>query len=346
MMNVLWYVSDLCACGIVRADVPARQLNQTGRIRAVVKRDSVLSDLFGTDLIVIQRGCVEQHRHWMKLAQARGIPVVYDLDDDLFSVPEHVKDAHDYFSRPQAKAIIAEMLQQADLVTVSTPTMAEVAQKYTRRPIVIVGNCVDLGHAEATMNRTKPARLTIGWHGSAVHLGDTAIVKDALVQVLQKHDEVDLSLWGHFEGKHFDGAFDVFGPRVQYHNWAQPMDLYAILSTFDIGLAPLDDTPFNVCKSAVKWMEYAAAEVPCICSPLAPYQGVVADGDTGLLPTTNDTAGWLECLEALVTSRHLRSSVARGAKLEVLRKYDNTIVSKHWEATFQKVLAGARHAAA
>jgi glycosyltransferase involved in cell wall biosynthesis len=81
---------------------------------------------------------------------------------------------------------------------------------------------------------------------------------------------------------------------------------------WDIGLAPLADTPFNACKSAIKTLDYAALGLAVLASDTEVYRGSVADGPGGLL-VRNDSGAWYRALLRLVQDHLLRRELAAGA---------------------------------
>ncbi len=80
-----------------------------------------------------------------------------------------------------------------------------------------------------------------------------------------------------------------------------------------IGLVPLDDSRFSRSKSAVKYLDYASAGIPAICSKVAPYANVVEHGVTGVL-CENDTEAWVEAIYELVQSASKRQSLGESAR--------------------------------
>ncbi len=69
-----------------------------------------------------------------------------------------------------------------------------------------------------------------------------------------------------------------------------PVEQYPkLLAGFDIGLAPLIDSPFNRCKSDLKYVEYGKVGVPAVFSKVGPYTRSVKHGETGFSPRTPRT---------------------------------------------------------
>jgi hypothetical protein len=59
---------------------------------------------------------------------------------------------------------------------------------------------------------------------------------------------------------------------VELAPWADLADYPQEMSRGDVGLVPLDDIPFNQCKSWLKGVEFAGAGVPFIASRTEPYR--------------------------------------------------------------------------
>ena len=76
-----------------------------------------------------------------------------------------------------------------------------------------------------------------------------------------------------------------------------------------IGLAPLLDTPFNLCKSPIKAMDYAALGLVVLASDTPVYRGSIADGPAGQL-VPNSPAAWYAALNWLLRNRDERRTIA------------------------------------
>jgi glycosyltransferase involved in cell wall biosynthesis len=58
----------------------------------------------------------------------------------------------------------------------------------------------------------------------------------------------------------------------------------------DIAFMPLADTPFNNCKSDLKFVEAGAHGLACIATPVV-YGATIRDGETGLIIRTPEEFG-------------------------------------------------------
>ncbi len=158
--------------------------------------------------------------------------------------------------------------------------------------------------------------MRIGWGGSIGHFDDMAKISDRLINWIMSRDNVHLYLmcadqiWELFEALPADrkrrfatGALD---------------DYYSFVSHLDIGIAPLEDTPFNRSRSDVKFLEYAAHGVVPVLQATGPYLGSVKQGRTGFLFKTPDEL--ISTLDHLVSDASVRLSVSASAREYVLRE--------------------------
>ena len=117
----------------------------------------------------------------------------------------------------------------------------------------------------------------------------------------------------------------------------QYQQLARYVGSFDVGIAPIADIPFNRAKSNVKVKEYAAMGVPWLASPIGPYAGLgekqggrlVADGR------------WHEELERLVDDERARRKLAkRGVKWGDGQRLRRNMGG--WEQAVRRALERAR----
>ena len=74
---------------------------------------------------------------------------------------------------------------------------------------------------------------------------------------------------------------------------------------------PLNDDPFSRGKSAFKLIQYLAAGIPAIASPVGENQVVLRDGETGLFADSPEE--WADAMRRL-TDEHVRETMAANAR--------------------------------
>jgi len=268
---------------------------------------------YRADIIATQRYAVPS----MAAAEAliahcrgTGATLLYDLDDDLLHIPPTHPDAADL--QPKAR-LVERLLRGADTVWVSTPALAARVAP-VRSGAVVLQNALDerlWGDRPRERSQQVPVRILC--MGTATHAADFALIQPALlrlhaefgrrisVELLGVTAQPDLPEWISRPAMPVTAS----GSYPGFITWLtrQP--------GWDIGLAPLADTPFNRCKSAIKTLDYAALGIPVLASDVAVYRGSLADGPGGLL-VANTAVAWHGALSQLVRDRALRARLARG----------------------------------
>ena len=322
MVRVKWFLSDLNACGHVRGEVPARELNGRTGVRVDCKTVAMGSDLPGTDVMVFQRSTKRGMLDFMRTAQRWGVACVYDLDDDLFQVPACIPDARKYFETPEAQEALRGFLREADLVTVSTRELGLRLGAVSERPRMVVENALDFEAWESAgarrMAEDRSGRCVVGWMASRSHQQDAGLVMPALEAVLATRPWVSVNFMGWIGPGEVPAGWKRFGERVLFSPWVPIEDLPERMAGWDVGLAPLEDTSFNRAKSAVKALQYWALGIPVVASWVTPYVGVVDQG-TGWVPE-NVHEEWvtalMEATERDGMKRRARGMAGRARGLE------------------------------
>ncbi|MFO1025107.1 MAG: glycosyltransferase [Acetobacteraceae bacterium] len=255
------------------------------------------------DIIVTQRHAIPDRAAADALAaQARrvGASLVYDLDDDLLTVPPSHPDATTL--RPKAR-VVRHMLEQADRVSVaSTGLMQRLAT--IRHDAVLVPNGLDerIWAYGPTPPRWQPWPLRILCMGSTTHERDLALILPALERLAAEcQDRVVIDIIGMTPVfKLPDFVRRIVPPFFATQSYPAFVHwINAITPGWHIGLAPLADTGFNRCKSPIKAMDYAALGLAVLASDVPAYRGSLADGEVGQL-VPNDPNAWLDALSWLV----------------------------------------------
>jgi glycosyltransferase involved in cell wall biosynthesis len=282
----------------------------------VVMADADTARHYRADVIATQRHAVPDGASAKRLAahcRRQGIALLYDLDDDLIDVgPEHPEYAE---LQPKA-ALVAQLVETADAVWVSTSALGDKLAGMGRHA-TIVANGLDerIWAAPSPSPSPNSGPLRILYMGSATHDADFALVAPALARLV-----------GESSGR---VAFDMIGvsAKPDMPPWVNrvPMPVLAAQSYpgfvgwaarrggWDVGVAPLADTPFNRCKSAIKAMDYAGMGLPIIASDMPAFRGSLADGRGGMLAANTDAA-WYDALALLINNPQLRTALAADAR--------------------------------
>jgi glycosyltransferase involved in cell wall biosynthesis len=255
--------------------------------------------------------------------------IVYDTDDDVFSA-DLPPGAEDILERD----LVARILGLADLVTVATPVLAERLAPRTRVPIRVLRNALEPAWYEP--NRPGQAEETPGsprvvYHGATIRLRDYEIARPAVDTVAGEFGSLR-RVWLGGDRERLAGVVDEVRPWV---SGAPEFAAGLVAARPDIGLVPLQDTPYNRARSELHWLEYALAGAPAIVSGLGgpgPYD-VVRDGVDGLVARSRDD--WERQLRALAASPALRSDLAGRARERVLAEYTVATRAPSWADAYR-----------
>jgi GT2 family glycosyltransferase/glycosyltransferase involved in cell wall biosynthesis len=270
---------------------------------------------YRADVFVTQRhavGDLDKADGLIRHCRRHGTTLLYDLDDDLRHIPRDHPDAA--LLRPRTR-LVARLLRDADSVWVSTSSLAATLVDI-RDDVRVVRNGLDErlwgGATLPTQPHQGPVRIL--FMGTATHDADFAIVENALARlksVFAEHVSIelvgvsarsDLPDWVSRTRMSVSAGLSYPG----FVNWITRQH-------WDIGIAPLADTPFNRCKSDIKALDYAALGLPMLASDHVAYHGTIADGPGGwLLP--GDVDAWFDALAQLVRNAKLRSHLADRAR--------------------------------
>lgn len=286
------------------------------------------SELFGCDAVLIYRLLDDRATRIVSQLRARGIGVVYDNDDDFRYTPKENPFYRSQRQRERAWAASVDVARRADVVTVTSATLAERYAHSGVHHVRVIENQLPSGKL-----RRKPRRhrgLVIGWVAGHEHAGDARALRipDALREIQARHDDV------HVECVGVDLGLDE---RYKHSESVAFNDLPQVMARWDIAIAPLADTAFNATRSDIKIKEYAASQLPWLASPHGPYAGLGEEQGGRLV----DDGDWTSALEALVIDSRARKSLAKAGE-RWARSQSTDAVAERWEAALTDAAEQAR----
>jgi glycosyltransferase involved in cell wall biosynthesis len=108
---------------------------------------------------------------------------------------------------------------------------------------------------------------------------------------------------------------DVHIERVP---WSSATEAHSLAGAH-IGVMPLTDDAWSRGKCAFKLLQYMAAALPCVASPVGANTEAVMDGINGFHAT--DVDEWERSLEKLIVSPELRASFGAKGRQHVEQRY-------------------------
>ncbi|WP_152541097.1 glycosyltransferase [Sulfitobacter noctilucae] len=257
------------------------------------------------------------------------LPILYDLDDPLFSVSAYETYRNMEALDPAMKAhFLSEaprylsMMNGADVLSVSTPGMAQHAELYTNRPVFVRRNFADIetlesGAAAIAEDRLEDGLFRVAFSsGSQGHEVDLAEIIEPLTEFVLDDPDRRLMLIGHFDTAHLPNGLERQIETVKFTDY--PQYLHA-LRRANCTVMPLCDDAFNRCKSAVRVLDAAAVAVPAIVGTVGDLDNVVEHGKTGFVAQT--PGDWMSALRELAADPGAAADIGVKARQALEQKW-------------------------
>lgn len=311
-MNVLSFgLTD--GSGFWRVGIPFGALRQHGHTCVMSSNAINDQELAWADTIIL-KNVVDQMGIASALAmrEMKGCKLVVDIDDDLEVADDH--PLKNIYTKDETRFTQQQTAKVVDLVTCTTPYLAEKLKKYNKNVHVIPN------YYEPTWfnvkQRTHDGPLRIGWAGGGTHEKDLEMMTRVMHTIKDKYG-VEIVARGDTRIKKMWGNDVEYFPTVPIEYYPEALASMAI----DIGICPLTENEFNRCKSPIKFFEYSLLGIPSVCSP-------TVYGNLPVTTTAKTEEQWISELSRLIELPKLRKQ--RG---EVAKQYvqENFNIENHWK---------------
>jgi len=296
-MGFLSFMGDVAGCGVLRVITPYLLINYLN-IPEVLINTSYLSNYVGEvnfyknqSFVQFQRSATEQHlkihKHFKTQIQPNiNIPLIYEIDDLLTDIPKW-NFAHDYYN--QNLKYIEIMMRESNFIITSTYKLKKVYEKYNKNIKVIQNHLAKFIWGDITLKHDvykEGDKVRILWAGSQNHFKHPSMTGvpnggdfgHKLMDFIRK--TVDKYQWV------FMGALPIeledIRDKIEFHGWQNTFAYPKYIKSLnvDMGIAPLEQSLFNECKSNIKSLEFCACGIPGVYSHIEPYKFMSTICDT------------------------------------------------------------------
>lgn len=301
--NIFYLVSEYQGCAWYRCHVPGFELRKQGNY-VVLEHQIDRSAIESFDVIVFQRQIHPAILNAINYANSLGKLTVYELDDDLWHLDRN-NPAFEYWNNEERLRAAEACIRACQVVTTTTPYLAKQLSRFNPNVVVLPnmlpGYCWDV-----EPRRQRKDKVKIGWAGSNSHWSDLELISELVEQLLSDFPQVEFHLAGMTEYPFKDHE------RIIKQSSVRIEELAGLIKNFDIGLAPVVDSPFNRGKSDLKFLEYGMAWVPFIGSKVEPYVHTIEQGENGFI--ASNPKDWLKYTRRLVEDVSLRIEMTKKAR--------------------------------
>lgn len=248
--------------------------------------------------------------------------LVYDVDDAIWLTGRQT-GGHPLGVLKGTARKVRWLAERAEHVMAGNEILAEHLAAYAER-VTVVPSLVDPPSYRLHEHR-QDATVTLGWVGSATTATYLRRIVPALEQFARSSTQaVRLLVVG---GR----APSIRGVRVEERSWSPASEREALAET-DIGLMPLDDTPWSRGKCAYKSLQYMASGIP----PVVDDVGISAKVVSGAGCVASSPDDWLEGLIALAGDAALRARLGETGR----RRVEEEFSLQRWAPTIASILRG------
>lgn len=247
--------------------------------------------------------------------------LIYDFDDAImYSARRPEKAWSSHFSR------FRQTVGMMDMVIAGNHYLAELAQRFNDN-VQVLPTGMDTQAFDLPDKRPDDGKVRLVWIGSKSTLTYLKQLGPVLEQLGRQHPHLVLRII-------CDAFPNLTEIEVEERIWS--LDTQAAdLAACDIGLAPLPDNRFTRGKCGFKILQYAAAGLPTVGSPVGVNVDFVGAPQHGLTATTPEQ--WTEALTHLISDPGLRGDMGRRAQ-QFSRQFDAAPIGEKFVTIIQKSL--------
>lgn len=274
------------------------------------------------DLVWIEKEALPWLPTWLERALLRGMPYVLDFDDAVF----HNYDLHrSALVRRTLGQRLDRLMAHAALVTCGNDYLAQRAQRAGAARVEIVPTVIDLEHYQLFAHTgAAPLVPRIVWIGSPSTAKYLRALAAPLAALAERHT---------FQLRVIGANVVIPGVDVECLAWTEATEVAAIAAC-EVGIMPLDDSPWERGKCGYKLIQYMACGLPVVASPVGVNRDIVSTGVNGYL--AGSEAEWVDALAGLLDDVQLRQQMGRAGRKIVEQKYSVQVTAPRLARLYRK----------
>jgi glycosyltransferase involved in cell wall biosynthesis len=233
---------------------------------------------------------------------------VFDVDDAIYvRKPRRLGEAPN--QSPWRKKKFAATCRWVDEVAAGNDVLAGVARA-SARAVTVLPTSIDTA-AYQTTTATAADPPTVVWIGSPENLIYLEMIRPALARLTVRNPTLKMRV--------ICSQFPLW-PEINVESiaWSSASEAGS-LAAAHIGVMPLTDDAWSRGKCAFKLLQYMAAGLPCVASPVGANTEAVIDGVNGFHARTVDD--WERSLQSLIESPELRARFGANGRAHVESRY-------------------------
>jgi glycosyltransferase involved in cell wall biosynthesis len=258
---------------------------------------------------------------WLeRLAALLNRRLIYEFDDAMHLRPPFASDGYRWVDLNAP----AEILRKSRAAVVGSPWLVEFASRHCDC-VRVIPTCLDTDALPVRLSENHP--LVVGWigtRGGFLYLNELAPV---IAELQREHGFVFRVV--------SNGTFDADGLVVENIPWSESRER-ELLQSFDIGIMPLAQAPFERGKAGFKLLQYLTVGSAAIASPVGVNIDICGEDEERALMATSP-ADWRRQIGRLLTDEPLRRRLAGAGPSFVKEHFDIRVAVDRWEALLREL---------
>lgn len=236
------------------------------------------------------------------------IPIASDYDDAIF----HQYDSHNNIVlRRVLGTKIDRLMKSSTLVLAGNTYLAERALAAGSSRVEIVPTVVDAATYSFQQRNITDRGPRIGWVGMPSTWRE--FMRPAMPMITDVASAHSARICAVGAGNQADAH-----PSLDNEAWSEETEV-GLIQGMDIGIMPLNDSPWARGKCGYKLIQYMACGLPVVASPVGVNSEIVEHGVNGFLASSE--AEWREALNTLLGNRELRLRMGSAGRKKVEQEY-------------------------
>jgi processive 1,2-diacylglycerol beta-glucosyltransferase len=235
----------------------------------------------------------------------------YAFDDNFELWVKHVNVKSKHYGD-----VFDVFLEACDGILVTSKSLIEAFSKKQSNAVLIPNMLDERLLVPKVIDNRNAKLIRIGYMGTKTHNRDLQIVLPAFHQLYKQYgDELSFEFIGILTrdelGKYPELSglpVHIISPRPNEIEYPLFMLWYTQHISWDIAVAPLEDSSFNSYKSDVKVLDYAAIGAAGVYSYCASYKDTVNNKENGLI-VDNNPEDWVGAVSLLIENKELRNQI-------------------------------------
>lgn len=268
------------------------------------------------DVVFVNRDLLEGNVRYEKFLMYQNPRVIFDFDDAIFldGKAEH----------------IGWICRNAAWVTAGNEYLAQFARKFTDK-VTVIPTVVEVDKYSLKRSFSSTSLFRIGWCGSDRSIQQTLFPYLGMIARLQSRLDFELVVMTKPKPLLPDTAI-----KWNYIEWSETAETQ-ISSYFDVGIMPLTDDEYQKGKCGCKILQYMAAGLPAIVSPVGINKKLIEHGERGFLAVNEED--WFFAIRKLMLDHILCQKFGSAGRAFVERKYSLRVWLPTLLELFEKISA-------